>query len=142
MNVGLFLILAPMQILAVYRLARLMTVDEFPPIVGFRDKVVGGWRPLTEKEANLLDATVKVGVGRVPWKWQEFDGERHRYVERSKWSNAFWAKLFSCPFCLSFWLSIAVVCGSWYGPDPVVVPVLTGFAAWSVGGWLAAQDWS
>lgn len=136
MNLWLFLILAPMQILAVYRIARFMTVDEFPPILWFRDKVCGGWRPLTEKEQDRLSE------GNDDWAAQEVDGELFRYVVRSKWSNAFLAKLFSCPFCLSFWISCAVVTGSWFGPMNVVVPVLTMFSAWAVGGWLAGQDWS
>lgn len=142
MNLWLFLALAPMQVLSVYRIARLLTVDEFPPILWFRDKVSGGWRPLTEKETEELDRLIQSGKGLVGWAWQEIDGERNRYVHRSRFSNAFLAKLFSCPFCLSFWISCAVVLGSWFCPTDVVVPVLTLFSAWAVGGWLAAQEWS
>lgn len=142
MNLWLFLILAPMQILAVYRLTRLMTVDEFPPVLWFRDRVVGGWRPLTEKESDQLDQSIQAGKGVISWQWQEIEGERSRYVHRSRLSNAFLAKLFSCPFCLSFWISAGVVLGAWFGPQDVVVPTLTGLSAWAVGGWLAAQDWS
>lgn len=135
MNLWLFLILAPMQILAVYRLTRLMTVDEFPPLLWFRDKACGGWRPATEKEEARLD--------KEPGQFiRDDEGVLQFYARRSRFSNAFLAKLFSCPFCLSFWISAGVVCGAWFGPVDVVVPVLTGLSAWAVGGWLAGQDWS
>jgi len=139
MTMWLFLILAPMQILAVYRIARLITVDDFPPIRVFRDNVVGGWREATEDEQErYADARPEDRVKNYIMR----DGVLEYYALRASWSNAFLAKLFSCPFCISFWIACGVVLGSWFGPVDVVVPVLVGLSAWAVGGWLAGQDWS
>lgn len=44
---------------ATYRLTRLVVTDDFPPILWMRDRLVGGWRALTEaEEARVSDQPV------------------------------------------------------------------------------------
>ena len=47
MNTALLLIVMS---LATYRLTRLVVADTFPPVLWLRDRLAGGWRPLTAKE--------------------------------------------------------------------------------------------
>lgn len=47
MDTGLLLLV---MALATYRLTRLVVEDTFPPVLWLRDRVAGGWRPLTLAE--------------------------------------------------------------------------------------------
>lgn len=124
-------------VIAVYRLTRLGVRDDFPPVLWLRDKLAGGWRPLTPKErdsgavpaAELDD--VDFGHGPV----------RARYVRRARWSPYWLAELVSCPWCLSGWLSGAtttLIDLNQSLPDPV----LFGFAVWGGAALLASRKWA
>ena len=136
MNPWLFLVLLPAMALTTYRLTRLVVADTFPPVLWLRDRLVGGWRPLTAKEEEAPVA--------VPWRNQtaEHDGVMERYIVRWPWVPHWLADLLSCPFCASGWIGAGVVAATWFAPAGASVPVLCWFSAWALGGLTAAQDWA
>ena len=126
--------------LATYRLTRLVVADTFPPVLWLRDRLVGGWRPLTEPEAEALDERLRTGAPLL-WDWQEIEGERHRYLRRSRRSPYWLAELLSCPWCASGWVALAVTAGTW-AVVGLPVPLLVWPAVWAAGALLAAQEWA
>lgn len=131
--------------LATYRGTKLVVEDTFPPVLWLRDRLVGGWRPLTlkESETNRLpvleegqSATV-VGLGGLT----VIDGQMNRYVIRWRRSPFWLAELISCPFCASGWVAAGVTAGVW-GVVGLPVPLLCCMAVWAVGGLVTAQEWA
>jgi hypothetical protein len=131
--------------LATYRLTRLVVEDTFPPVLWLRDRLVGGWRPLTlrESEASRLpvmedgqSATI-ARLGAVTM----VDGQVNRYAERWKRSPFWLAELLSCPWCASGWVALAVTAGTW-AVIGLPVPLLVWPAVWAVGALIAAQEWA
>lgn len=131
--------------LATYRLTRLFVADTFPPVLWVRDRLVGGWRPLTlkESESNRLpvmeegqSATV-AGLGGLT----VIDGQMNRYVQRWKRSPFWLAELLSCPWCASGWVAAGVTAGLW-AVVGLPVPLLVWLATWALGALLAAQSWA
>lgn len=116
--------------LTVYRATRLVVSDTFPPVLWLRDRIAGGWRPLTEAEENA-----------PPKDTELVDGEPHRYVERWGWSPQWLADLLSCVWCASGWVAAGVVwaASTW---SSVPLPVLMWGAVWGAGALLASQTWS
>lgn len=139
MNPWLFLVLLPAMALTTYRLTRLLVEDTFPPVLWLRDRLVGGWRPLTEKE---LAQARSAGLAYMPWKTTAIDDVENRWVERARWVPYWLADLLSCPFCASGWIGAGVVAGAWFAPAGLSVPVLCWFSVWAIGGVLAAQEWA
>jgi uncharacterized protein DUF1360 len=121
--------------LAVARLTRLVVKDTFPPVLWARDRLAGGWRPLTGAEWEDLRKS-----GREKYRpTQAIDGIENRYVTRVKWSPFWLAELITCPWCASGWITGGLTLAT----DVTVglpVPWLTGLATWSVGAWLAAKS--
>lgn len=132
-GMDLWLLLLVMS-LAVYRLTRLLVADTFPPVLWLRDRVAGGWRPLTVPEQ---ESTAGSG-GRVI---QDIDGVPSWYVRRASWSPFWLAELISCPWCASGWISLAVTGGTWAWVG-LPLPLLVWPAVWAVGALIAAQDWA
>lgn len=127
--------------LAVYRLTRLVVADTFPPVLWARDRIVGGWRPMTDKEWDQLRSAAKRGEPE-PWPTAPAEeGDDRRWVERASWSPFWLAELLSCPFCASGWIAAGVTGGVW-AVVGVPVPLLCWVAVWAVGGLLAAQEWA
>ncbi len=131
--------------LATYRGTKLVVEDTFPPVLWLRDRLVGGWRPLTLKESETSrlpeleegqSATV-AGLGGLT----VVDGTMHRYAQRWKRSPFWLAELISCPWCCSGWVSLAVTAGTW-AVVGLPVPVLVWLATWAVGALIAAQEWA
>jgi hypothetical protein len=131
--------------LATYRGTKLVVEDTFPPVLWLRDRLVGGWRPLTLKESEtnrlpVLDegqsATV-AGLGGLTMT----DGIVHRYVHRWRRSPFWLAELISCPWCASGWVAAGVTAGTW-AVAGLPLPILVWAAVWAVGALLAAQDWA
>lgn len=139
MNPWLFLILLPAMALTTYRLTRLVVADTFPPVLWLRDRLVGGWRPLTGKESEQARSA---GLAYMPWKTTAIDDVENRWVERARWVPHWLADLLSCPFCASGWIGAGVVAGAWFAPAGLSVPALCWFSAWAIGGVLAAQEWA
>ncbi len=130
--------------LAVYRLTRFVVEDDFPPMLWARDRLVGGWRPMTEAEnavalgrAGTPSDTAKILDGRVA----EIDGVTNRYVYRWRWVPQWIADLLSCPWCASGWIALAVTAGTW-AVVGLPVPLLVWPAVWGAGALLAAQEWA
>lgn len=131
--------------LATYRLTRLFVADTFPPVLWLRDRIVGGWRPLTTKESETSrlpvlaegqSATV-AGLGGVT----VIDGVTNRYVERTRWVPYWLADLLSCPWCASGWVALVVTAGTW-ATVGVPVSLLVWPAVWAVGALIASQEWA
>lgn len=123
-----------LMILANYRLTRLVVKDDFPPVLWIRDRLAGGWRPLTSKEQAMKSRP-------SVWILGEEDGETYRYIKRVKWSPFWLADLISCPWCASGWLAMGVVLVTDITVG-VAAPVLAYGAVWALSALLASQDWA
>lgn len=130
--------------LAVYRLTRLVVADTFPPVLWLRDRLVGGWRDMTEPETQAFPTELPaqgrkllVDFGHV----EVNDGHAQRYVQRAKWSPYWLAELLSCPWCASGWIAAGVTAGVW-ATVGLPVPLLVWPAVWAVGALIAAQEWA
>lgn len=141
---SLWLLLLVMS-LATYRLTRLVVADVFPPVLWLRDRIVGGWRPLTRKESEtnrlpVLEEGQSATVARLGGL-TVIDGETNRYVERTRWVPYWLADLLSCPWCASGWVALGVTAGTW-AVVGLPVPLLVWPAVWAVGAIVAAQEWA
>lgn len=134
MNILLVFLALPV---ASYRLTRLITKDTFPPVLWIRDRLAGGWRPLTSKEQ---DAPVA-----VPWRnqTQEFGGVMNRYVRRVARSPYWLAELLSCPWCASAYTSAALtVWGALMDLYTWPMALLVWLYAWGVAAVVASKEWA
>lgn len=134
--------------LATYRLTRLVVADTFPPVLWLRDRLVGGWRPLTEKEQEKFVTDVAAVVeGPVALPHPQLgalmrtDGEVSRYARRWERSPFWLAELLSCPWCASGWVAAGVTAGVW-AVVGLPVPLLVWAAVWAAGALVAAQEWA
>lgn len=132
--------------LAAYRATRLVTRDTFPPVLYLRDRLAGGWRPLSQAETERLALLNRTNPSlyltqRELWSYREIDDEPHRYVHRAGWSPAWLAELITCPWCASAYVSGALVALTdiTYG---VPVPWLMGGAVWALAALLASREWA
>lgn len=125
--------------LTAYRLTRLLTKDTLPPVLWLRDRLAGGWRPLTEQEWRWIrDPEINSSWLRVT------DIEptgTNRWVERAAWSPYWLAELITCPWCASAYVSggLTATVDVLYG---VPVPWLVGPAVWTVSALLASRKWA
>jgi len=127
-------------VLASYRLTRLVVRDTFPPVLWLRDRLAGGWRPLTDLEQHTLHTlrgSPKHAELKTVWA---VDGEQ-RYVYRWKYSPFWLAELITCPWCASAYVSGAVVAGTWWTVG-LPVPVLLWPAVWGGAALIASQEWA
>ena len=125
--------------LATFILTKLVVDLDFPPVLWLRDRVVGGWRPLTLAESHTL-AFLPVDKGRElrdMWSVTEDD----RYVVRTAGIPFFFAELMSCPWCTSGWLSAGVTGGTWLIVG-LPMPVLMWLGSWALGALLAQHDYA
>lgn len=142
--------------LTVYRLARLVVKDTLPPVLWLRDRLVGGWRPLTQGEWEQIragtavnnrgkkpldQAPEKVITARMFGPLQAIDGTENRYLTRVSWSPHWLAELLSCPWCVGGWLAGAVTAATDITVG-VPLPWLSGFAVWAAGSWMASRSWA
>lgn len=134
--------------LAAYRLTILAVKDVFPPVLWTRDRIVGGWRPLTEKELSPGQ----------PWQERylddsdqtvrdvDFGGSKGtqvaRYVRRAGWVPFWLADLVSCPWCASGWISLAATAvataAGWFSWWPAFP--FAWAAVWAIAAHQAAKD--
>ena len=144
---------------ATYRLTRLIVRDDFPPVLWLRDRLVGGWRPLTDKEHAAYLTAPRDRIGDVlPLKlkadapaWmkhvQSVDYEdprgtqESRFIVRWTWVPYWLSDLLSCPWCASGWVSLALVVAVAFTVG-VPAPLLVWPAVWGAGALLAARKWS
>lgn len=140
----LWLLLACMT-LANYRAARLISKDDFPPVLWLRDRLAGGWRPLTTREHEAYSVTV-TGAERVVahpelGSVMRLEGQLNRYVHRSKRSPYWLADLVSCPWCITGWLSAALTAAAALTVG-VPAPWLVWGAVWGASALLASREWA
>lgn len=121
--------------LAAYRLTRLIVKDDFPPVLWVRDRLVGGWRPLTPKE--------QVAPVAVPWRNQTeiHNGVMERYVVRASWVPYWLSELLGCPWCVSAYVSGALTAAT-DAVSGVPRPWLVGMAVWALSALLASREWA
>lgn len=128
-----------------YRLTRLVCRDTFPPVLWVRDRLAGGWRTLTLKEAEscrlpVLKEGQTVTMAYLGAVTLNESGEMERYVERWRRSPYWLAELITCPWCASAYVSGAVVAlTGWITGLPV--PFLQWLAAWAVASALTSKEW-
>lgn len=134
------------MILANYRASRLAVKDTFPPVLWLRDRLAGGWRPLTDKEQETYP------IGHTPdddhyvrhpklGTVMRIDGQVNRYVRRASWSPYWLADLVSCPWCVSGWLAAALTAAV----DVTVgvpAPFLVWGAVWAASALIASREWA
>jgi hypothetical protein len=132
-------VLIVLMVLTTYRLTRLIVKDDFPPVLWLRDHLVGGWRPLTEKEWAVVRDPDSV----TSFKVQDVDlgnGETAcRYLVRARWVPQWLADLLSCPWCASGWIALGVTVGVAFTVG-VPAPVLVWPAVWGAGALLASRS--
>jgi len=124
--------------LANYRASRLIAKDDFPPVLWLRDRLAGGWRPLTLKEQGIVS---RQPGGNHPYPMQEIDGRMNRWVTRAKWSPYWLAELVSCPWCVSGWMAAALTAAVALTVG-VPAPVLVWGAVWGASALLASREWA
>lgn len=127
--------------LATYRLTRLVVEDVFPPVLWLRDRLAGGWRPLTSVEERTLSVLPAGKVVELRRVWSVDDEGENRYVYRWRLVPQWIADLVSCPWCASGWVAAGVTAGVW-ATVGLPVPVLVWFTTWAVGALLAGQEWA
>jgi hypothetical protein len=144
-TVPVWLLIACM-ILANYRAARLAVKDTFPPVLWLRDRLAGGWRPLTEPEqekwapAQPSDDEPFIrhpALGTLTL----IDGRTNRYIRRAKWSPYWLGELVSCPWCVSGWTAAALTAAVALTVG-VSAPFLVWGAVWGSSALLASREWA
>lgn len=99
-----------LDVLAAYRLTRLVVADTFPPVAALRDRIV------------TKHTTIKPAPAPQTGHVEEPDA---------------WAELVQCPWCCGFWCSLIVAAAHWcaFGlPAPAfVVPALALALSAAVG---------
>jgi len=140
-------------LLAAFRITRLVVRDDFPPLLWMRDRLAGGWRPLTgpeqivhRKTAGIdREAPIRIdkykSVPRWAWDTQEINGVLNRYVFRASWSPHWLAELVTCPWCASAYVSGALVALTWVFAG-LPVPLLMWPAVWAGSALLASREWA
>lgn len=131
--------------LATYRGTKLVVEDTFPPVLWLRDRLAGGWRPLTLKESEtnalpVLEEGQSATVARLGGL-TVIDGVTNRYVPRARRVPFWLAELVSCPWCASAWVAAGVTGGVW-ATAGLPLPLLVWGAVWAVGALIAAQEWA
>lgn len=134
--------------LATYRLTRLVVKDDFPPVLWLRDRMVGGWRPLTSGESARYTAAI-MDIGAPAWMksvenidfGESVGPQDARYIIRARWVPDWFADLLSCPWCASGWVALGLTVGAAFTVG-VPAPVLVWPAVWGAGALLASRKWS
>lgn len=134
------------MILANYRAARLISKDDFPPLLWLRDRLAGGWRPLSSGELEKHPAarpSEDEPFARDPrmGTLTLIDGEVSRYVRRSRFSPHWLGELVSCPWCISGWLAAGLTAGVAFTVG-VPAPWLVWGAVWGASALLASREWA
>lgn len=129
-----------------FRATRLIVKDDFPPVLWLRDRLAGGWRPLSMKELERYALPVlKDGETYAPHSklgsLMRIDGAMNRYVRRARWSPYWLAELVSCPWCVSGWLAAALTAAVAFTVG-VPAPVLVWGAVWGASSLLASREWA
>ena len=121
-------------VLTSYRVTRLITRDDFPPLLWLRDRIKGGWRPLTAPEWEQIRAGDLAALRPTT----SIDGVENRWVTRALWVPHWLSELYGCPWCVSAYVSGALVAATDV-VHGVPVPWLVGPAVWAGAAILASR---
>lgn len=132
--------------LTAYRATRLVTRDTFPPVLWLRDRLAGGWRPLTLAEHEQYNRLDPIGRELTSSQWairygDDEDSPVTRYVRRVSWSPAWLSELLTCPWCASAYISGALTAATDLTAG-LPVPWLVGPAVWAVAALVASKEWA
>lgn len=123
--------------LASFRLTWLVVHDDFPPVLWLRDRLAGGYRPMTTKEylawsdwASTRGRPIEQQLPR-PFATVKIGGDEQRWVDKAKWSPSWLGDLVSCHWCASGWVSLGVTLVALPFAS-VPLPVLTWLATWGI----------
>lgn len=141
MTIIVILFLLPV---ASYRLTRLITKDTFPPILWLRDRLAGGWRPLTMAESRVFhNAEALNDHEGVYFVTTDIGEVTNRWVNRADWSPDWIAELLSCPWCASAYTSAALtVWGALWEMYAWPMALLVWLYAWGVAAVVASKEWA
>lgn len=104
---------------AVWRVTRLIVTDVFPPAAWLRRHLTG-----EDVDYRAPDGTTAQG-----------------HIGPDSWVPGWLEELWGCPWCVSVWVSAAIVGAVvWLVPGGVPVPWLVWPAVSGAGGWLAARE--
>lgn len=138
------ILLLVLLVLTAYRLTRLIVKDTFPPVLWVRDRVAGGWRPLTDPEWELIQGDLpmgETGFPKKPFVTQKINDLENRWVPRAAWSPYWLAELMTCPWCASAYVSGALVLATDLAVG-VQWPWLMGCAVWAGASLIASKEWA
>jgi hypothetical protein len=127
-------LLLALMALAVYRLTRLIVKDTFPPVLWVRDRLAGGWRPLTGPEKARYREPYPLDLPIA-----QHGDVTELYVVRASWSPYWLAELASCLWCASGWVAGAVTAGVDLTVG-VPSPWLAGPAVWGAAAWMLSRE--
>lgn len=125
------------DLLAVWRLTRLVTKDDFPPIKHLRDWILRRW---PSDDAEFAPDEVEVDMPDEPQDWRQF-GKIVGTTTRVEWNGLAWVavdghwfgKLISCLWCASVWIAAGVVALRYFVEPfwqwPALLLALAGAAA-------------
>lgn len=109
------------DVLAAFRLTRLITRDTWPPVKAVRDWLLRRW-PSADAEYPASDVTIRDvrDEGTLPTGVPVFNSGGRWLAVRPHWLG----ELVTCPWCAGFWVAAAVVAAQlwlvWWPPVALV----------------------
>jgi len=134
-------------VLGSYRLTRLITKDDFPPVLWVRDRLAGGWRrPTTKEQHHESYPTGQIEKGsltNVPGlgMFGLVEGEVQIYVRKVGWAPFWLGDLISCPWCVSAYVSLGLTLGAAFAVG-LPAPLLVWPAVWGASALIASKEWA
>lgn len=121
--------------LATYRLTRLVTTDDFPPVLKAREWILNRWPSDDTEWRESAIEEVKVEIVELP---------RHPDIPASRWERTWipmephWlGKLITCAWCASMWIGGLVVALHFLVPAFWYLSYVLAFSA--VTGWITSK---
>lgn len=130
-----------LMVLTAYRATRLVTRDDFPPLLWLRDRLAGGWRDLTAPERRTLFGLEQDKRAELRRTWSVNTEGTQRYVYRWHRVPDWLAELYGCPWCVSAYVSGALTLAVDLSVG-LPVPWLVGPAVWAGAALLASRGWA
>lgn len=120
--------------LCVARLCRLVIDDDFPPVQRMRERLLTRWPTSetafgdSEVQSQSTD-TLGYRIGLLRNGAEVFSTGEDWYATKTYRLT----ELLTCPWCLSFWVALALLTAWWFYPDPVFYASLPFAVSYLVG---------